>query len=338
MSLVQVAKESRILLKVVGAIGAVALIIFLIVKGGQFVQDTYFQKPIPPEMKFGVLPPTEFPLSNSSIPTFTIDTDSGFLPTFAPTINVYALEKNEPTITALPDARNRAAGLGFTDSEQEISSSQYRWTQPITSTNLLYDIYNLNFSVSPNYNNYPNFLPITELQKESIFSTISDFILTLGGNAKDIKYENAKFTYYTADSSGINLVADPSLATLARVDLYQNPVNNLNIYYPTPKNSVLYFTVANVNTANVVDASFHHFTPNLDDSSSYPIKTAQEALDDLKNGKGFIVSPTSDSTVDITDVHLGYYLDNSENQKYLQPIVVFIGKKGFEAFVPAVKN
>lgn len=338
MSLVQVAKESRILLKVGGAIGAIALIVFLAIKGGSFIQDTYFKKPIPPEMKFGALPPLEFPLSNSSIPDFSIETDSGFLPTFPLTINVYSLEKNEPTITALPDARNRAVGLGFTDNEQEISPSQYKWTQPIQNTSLLYDIYSLNFSVSPNYSIYPSFLPITTLQKESIFSNISDFVISLGGNTEDIKFENAKFTYYSVDANGIIPVTDPSVATLARVDLFQNPVNNLKIYYPSPNNSVLYFTVASLNTMNVVDASFHHFTPNLDDSSTYPLKTAQEALDDLKNGKGFIISPTSENNVDITDVSLGYYLDNSETQKYLQPIVVFVGKKGFQAFVSAVKD
>lgn len=340
MSLVETTKNARIFLKIGGAAAIFALFIFLVFKGGQFIQSTFFPEPPPAaDQKFGELPLLEFPPSSVPIPKFTIETISGFLPTFPLTIQVYELVANEPTITALPDARIRAESAGFKENEQAVSDSEYKWTRPEFNSSLLYDIYSLNFSVLTDYTNLPNTARLGSPQKTQINNAYTSLITTLGGNLTDINPENAAYSYYTLSPEGITPTQDPDNAVLTRVDLFQNPVNKLKIYYPIPNSSLLFFVLtSSAFGPQVVEANYSHFIPNLSKFGTYNLKTAQEALEDLKNGNGYIAQPTTDSTVGINEVELGYYLSESSDQKYLQPIIVFKGANKFQAYVSALKN
>lgn len=340
MSLVVVTKDTRIILKIAGVIAVLSVVVFLFFRGGQFIQNTFFPKPpAPAEEKFGVLPEIEFPISNNKGYEYRIETISGFLPTFPLTVSVYKLKQQDATITALPDAKIKAANLGYTENEQALSTSEYKWTNFTLDTTLFYEIYNLNFSVSSSYSNSAEFLPIGNIEKSKITDSVNQFISTLGGNTEDIDTEKTKFSYLVTTPEGIVPVSDPSLASLARIDYFQKPINELNIYYPEANGSSLYFILAMIERSpEVIEASYHHFVPNLSEGSTYYIKTAQEAYDSLTNGEGYVVNSTENKSIGITDVSLGYYLDNRENQEYLLPIVIFKGLDNFEAYVPATKN
>lgn len=336
MSLVQVTRETRLILKFGGAAIAALFLMFLLFKGGSFIQQAFFPTPPPPpEEKFGKLPAISFPAQAGSFPEFRINTISGALPVFPPTIRVYKFLQLDTNITALQTAKGRAAILGYTQNQQSVTASQYRWTKNLQNNALLYDIVSLNFSVASDYllNSAPGG-NITD--KEAVKNAISDFINTLGGNKTDIDLENGVFNYYISADGRLTDVTDPNSASFVRVYLPQKKVDQMNIYYAAPNPSSLYFTLAGPNTSDVVDASYNHFTPDLNTYSTYPIKTADKAFQDLQNGKGFIVSPTAQSTVDITDVALGYYIGNEQNQAYLIPIVIFSGKNNFRAYVSAI--
>lgn len=341
MSLVEVTKDTRVVLKIAAVLAVVVFVIFGIFKGGQFLKSTFFPDPPPPaEKKFGLLPEITFPEENSQEYSYSIETISGFLPTFQPTISVYKLKQNEPTITALPDARIKAASAGFTDNETAISSSEYEWTNPGLGTSLLYGIYSANFEVKPNFSDSLTLFPTDTLTNDDITRTITSFTTSLGANTEDIDFEKSKLSYFTKTPDGISSVNNASLATLTKVNLFQKPVNEVPIYYPSPNESILYFTLGLTGGPQpvVLEASYNHFTPNLTESSTYDLKTAQEAYDDLKKGKGFVVAPTESKSVGITDIQIGYYLDNSQQQEYLQPIIVFSGTNDFKAYVSAVKD
>lgn len=340
MSLVVVTKDTRIILKILGALAILSVLIFLLFRGGQFIQNAFFPKPpAPAEEKFGILPEIEFPINNNKGYEYRVETISGFLPTFPLTTTVYKLKRQDATITALPDAKIKAANLGYTENEQALSTSEYKWTNFTLDTTLFYEIYNLNFSVSSTYSNSADFLPIGDTEKESLTESVNQFISALGGNTEDIDTEKTKFSYLLPSPEGVVPVADPSMASLAKIDYFQKPINELNIYYPEANGSSLYFILAKIErTPEVVEASYHHFVPNLSENSTYYIKTAQEAYDALSNGDGYIVNSTANKSIGITDVLLGYYLDNRENQEYLLPIVVFKGLDNFEAYVPAIRN
>src|SRR3989338_7471079 len=131
-SLAQVTKETRLILKIGSSVAILVFIIFLIFKGGSFIRDTFFPAPpAPPEEKFGALPVMSFPqdAATQAVPEFRVNTISGNLPTFSTTIKVYELKQIESSITALQSARNRAAVLGYTQNQQIITPTIYKWSE-----------------------------------------------------------------------------------------------------------------------------------------------------------------------------------------------------------------
>ena len=90
---------------------------------------------------------------------------------------------------------------------------------------------------------------------------------------------------------------------------------------------------------HIVEA--HYAYKEIDSSlnpSTYPIKTAQDAFNDLRLGKAYVVSQTFlQGPIRIERLYLAYYEGDDEVQ-FLLPIFVFEGEGGFLAFVEAVKE
>lgn len=337
-TLANVTKETRLIIKFGGAALALLVFLILIFNGGVFLKNTFFPTPAAaPTERFGKLPAITFPQQAGNTPQFRVNTISGSLPAFPSTINVYQLIKLQPNITSLQTARGRAKSVGYTQNQRTISTEEYTWTQATANNTLDYNIISLNFSVSSDYLTNPPQGGITS-DKNSLTGTVGGFIGALGSNQSDVTLGNSILSFYLISNGNLIETPDSSNANVARVYLIQNPVNQLPIYYPTANLSLLYFTLTGANTPTVVDASYIHLAPSLTSFSTYPVKTADAAYNDLSSGKGFIVNPTSDTTVDITDVSLGYYLGNQEDQTYLMPIVIFNGKNNFRAYVNALAD
>ncbi|HXS15508.1 MAG TPA: hypothetical protein VN711_05225, partial [Candidatus Saccharimonadales bacterium] len=126
---------------------------------------------------------------------------------------------------------------------------------------------------------------------------------------------------------------------IIRVDFFPKTVGTLQIYTPDPTKSLIYALVASSTTTDpeIVAAQLIHKDIS-GEKATYPIKTAQQALDDLKNGKGYIASyDSTNPQINITDVSLGYYEDSTP-QNYLMPIIIFQGDHGFVAYVSALNG
>ena len=109
------------------------------------------------------------------------------------------------------------------------------------------------------------------------------------------------------------------------------------MYYPRPPYSTINFLIVGDTIDPVVEAQFFH-QDIAETGETYPIKTADQAFEELRNGKGYIASFFGTSTtVKIKDVTLGYYISDRP-QEYLMPIIVFHGDNDFIAYVSAVQN
>lgn len=339
MTLAQITRESRVILKVGGSAAVVVILLFLIFQAGSFIQKTFFPAPpAAPEEKFGKLSDITFPDQTTSIPEFKINTVSGVLPHFPSQIKVYKLFKNPPTITALPAAKQRAAKLGYTQNEYRVTPDTYRWSNTFQNSFLLYNIISLNFSVDSDYLTRGDFVSGGVTNTQDITRTIREFVETLDANTTDIDFSKSNYQYYVSSNNVLTQVSTDSNATFARVYLQQNSVDNLNIYYPTTDPTLLYFTIGNNSSYNLVEASYNHFAPDLSQSSTYSIKSVDMALEDLKNGKGYILNSADTQVVEITEVSLGYYLGSDLSQDYLMPIFVFSGKDNFRSYVSAINQ
>ncbi len=337
MSLAQITREARFSLKIGGIVIGTLVLIFLIFQGGLYIKKSLFpQAPTPAEEKFGALPALSFPESTNSLPEFKLNTISGKFPSFPSTILVYKLQQRTPKISDFQSARNRAASLGYTQNQQSVTQSLYKWSKPNINNVLFYNITSLNFSVESDYLTDPNLTPSSLSNTEDVTGTVLSFINTLGSNTSDIDMSKSPIFYYNIHNGQLVEAESAITATVARVFLAQKNVNELPIYYPTSNPSTLYVTTISDNTSGIVDANYNHFLPDLNDSSTYKLRSADEAFEDLKKGKGYIVRPTTASTIDITDISLGYYLSTETSQKYLMPIIVFTGANNFQAYVNAL--
>ena len=129
--------------------------------------------------------------------------------------------------------------------------------------------------------------------------------------------------------------------TNADLTRFQNFDMDLPIMYPDPPYSTMNFLIGSgVAKSELVEANFSHQRINREPETqaTYPLKTAEEAFNELKEGGGFLASYYgNESQILIKEVYLAYYLGVTP-QEYLMPVVVFEGPNGFFAYVSAVND
>ena len=95
---------------------------------------------------------------------------------------------------------------------------------------------------------------------------------------------------------------------------------------------------SNERNKQVIAGQFHYFPVDESQSSTYPLKAAQAAWDELNSGGAYVASVginKDGDNVKIRRIYLGYYDAGTPNE-FFQPIVVFEGDRGFIAYLPAV--
>ncbi len=257
--------------------------------------------------------------------------------------------------------------------EINLDNINYEWVENKgLERKLTINTINFNFSL---YSNYLSSLSIINSQgkfnqTDAVTST-KNLLADMNQMPNDIDLDKT-----TTPQQDINYITNPQLfsiqnsklvpttslskTSVMRVDWYQKDLNydlntglpavtggfkkiktTLPILYPHPPYSTMnFFLAAGPQGAQVVAANFVHMTINSlpDIEAVYPIKTAQEAFDELKNGKGYIAAYSgSNNNISINKIYLAYYLGENE-QQYLMPIIVFEGDNGFFAYISAVKN
>lgn len=335
--LAQVAREFRIGLKLLAAAFIVVTILFIFFKGGALVKNLFFPTPPPPpEQKFGELPKVPFPAQNPQKLEYRINTLTGKLPILPDRMKVYRMRKKEPSLVALKSAREKLGALGYKENETKISEQEYQWDNSAGQT-IRMNILTGNFRI------FSNFLaeeqrPLigTVARKEGAYDLAQKLIISLYQETEDLDEDASTLIYLKVENGALTKVQSLNEANLARLDIFQKELDNYRIYYPGLSESLMYFVIKSKdNLPSIVETSFLHLTADSNNSSTYPIKTAEAALEDLRGGNALVfLDDKSANSIDITEVSLGYYIGN-ENQEYFLPIVVFQGK-GFTAYVQAI--
>ncbi|OGH48130.1 MAG: hypothetical protein A3A51_01420 [Candidatus Levybacteria bacterium RIFCSPLOWO2_01_FULL_39_10] len=324
--------------KWLGLILIIIISIFLLYKVGTFLKNVFFPpKMPPPEAKFGKLPNIFFPEGIKKDFKYEIDTLTGDLPQFSNRANVYKTIQPEPDILAVEKADTKIKSFGFTIGPEQLSETVYRWrSEDSLNKNLVVSVKIPEFNLSSSFLTNPDILSARNLptEDESILIAKS-FISFLGYFPEDIDDERTITQLLDIQNGVITPAISFSRAKLINILFFQKDKDNLPIVYPQAGQSSMSFTVGA--DSEEVDGRFF-YQKLSDEGSDYSIKSAEEALADLKNGKAFINAHTGDNlNIKIKDVYLGYYIEGRE-QRYLTPIIVFEGSSGFSAYVPAVKD
>lgn len=344
-SLHKVTEETKTIFKWGVILIVLAFVSVALFRLGVKIKEHYYPTPpTPPTVLFGKLSPIVFPQNATQKKlTFLLDTISGTFPVFPDRVNVYTFQKNQPNFLNLKRTKEKAIKLGFLNQETAITNTNYVWAEinpPFRK--LFFDIISFNFSITSPFLADPSIIESLKgrIDSASAETSATNVLTNIGLFPNDIDITKTQTTLLSIEDEQLIPATSISKATLARVDFFQKDIDLLSFFYPHPPQSTMSFLfVGGRFNETLIEASFNHFyLDQTRSSSTYPIKTAEEAFKELQTGKAYIASYFGDATnIRITDVILGYYMSDNP-QDYLMPIFVFRGDNGFFAYVSAIKD
>jgi hypothetical protein len=331
-----------------GAIFIVFLIFARVIwMTGTRVYLYYFPPPLPaPEVAFGKLPPLVFPDRAEQTYTFVLQTTTGELPTLPEQGLVYFMPQATSSLTALDDSTKIALNLGFNGKVTPQSDTIYRFERDRSAQSLDINIINKTFSINFDLTQTPDLLETRPDSTADTLQIIRGILSATSLIPKDLETGPTTFEYLKVENGLLvekNSLSDASFVKVnyfrRNYSLTQAEKSDVPVLTPDNKNGNVWFIVSGdpSRDKSIIGGEFHYFPVEEGKKSTYPLKTAQTAWDQLNAGKAFIARGSFDSAAQITirKIYMAYY-DSGRPQDFLQPIVVFEGTNGFLAYVPAI--
>lgn len=357
-SLAQTTQTTRKLLKWAGIAFAAFLVIRLILfpLGGVLLNLFFPKEPPKPTTAFQKLPRISFPAGIQSLGfTYTIRTTTGTLPptcvfnkclpnqdatqpvNIADRVNVYPITQSAAQFSSYEFIKQKAERIGFTGEGSAVSSVIYLWKDPKDedkklTINIITGTFTITSSIDPG--DQP---PPTTQEAVTVAKRVLSSISLLPNDLDDLK---TKITFFKLQNGNVLQTRSLSDSNFVRVDFYRKPLANLPIVYPKTEQSLMSFNVVRRGfeaSQQIADASFSHKSIDQTKGSTYPIKTAQEAYNQLTNGNAYIASIPTAKTIAIKKIYLAYY-EGNDDLAFILPVFVFEGDNGFVAYVSAVKE
>lgn len=306
-----------------------------------------------PTVDFGLLQAVNFP-KNTTRPEMTLELPTGDIPLFPDRMRVYYAPTRRSGFADPDKAIEVATALGFLFKPDQPTESRYIWTnQDQLSSKLDMNIISGHFSLVKTWQNNPTIATLANFtsDKQVILDT-SNYLRKIGLQEEDvIGFE--KLTYLKNDAGKLVTALSLSDADFVQIDFFRKNIDEIDptsktkeikasypFYRTDPSQGLIRVILSGSKALNekVIDMDYRYTNINYTKSGTYPIKTGSEAWEELSSGGGF-VTPTGPQTgeVKIRKIFLGYY-DSNVNQKYAMPIYIFLGDKGFAAYVSAVKD
>ena len=138
-----------------------------------------------------------------------------------------------------------------------------------------------------------------------------------------------------------------SEAEFVRVDFYRKPhelidakkkvIASYDFYTSDPNRGLISVLLSGSEEERkrVIEIGYRYIEIDYTSKSEYPLKTAELALEELKNGQGVVMGFAGSGAGVIRRVNLGYF-DSGASQRYAMPMFVFTGDDGLMAYVSAV--
>lgn len=293
---------------------------------------------------FDKLPPIKLNTTTTIKPKkFTLDTIEGRPVTATATANIYFL----PTATSRLGYRQRlttmAKTLGFDTEKTSYSLNETQAKYQEASQEATIDIANFNFSYQYYINQDPRLFAFATIPSKSAAENAAiDFLRTLNKYPERLAQGKMNTIYikYSPSTNELKVLDSPDEANMIEVDFYRADIDGIPVVVPSYFNSQNYVVmVFGDDKPKIVKAQIKYFDRSTEQVGVYPLKTGDEAWQDLQSGKGFHIAATADDEagVNISKMFIGY-LDPDIAQDYLQPVYVFLGDKGYVGYVPAVKS
>lgn len=321
---------------------------------------------VPYSPPFGILEPIHFThsINYPSDVSFLIDNIEGRPITTDTDAIVYTVPTSRTKFGYQQSLAFMAKAVGIDTETQKYNLQGLKATYQDELRTLDVDITTFNFEYELNYSKTPTIFsrrstPDVDTVKEeakSFLRKMNKFSQTLAQGT-----QNVIFLSYDPPTDTFNVVNTPEEANVVEVDFFAPNLNSHPVVSPTYFNSHVFVTMVFTEEGPIVIkshvASFDPIDPSaqgtqgssaqrtgamgadtIPTSGTYPIKTGDDAWQELITGKGIIVSPSKGSTkIIVREMFIGYYA-LEEYQPYIMPVYVFLGDNGFAGYVSAVKD
>jgi len=334
------------------------LALFLTITGfvGYRVWYAYYQSSLPPveekpDTKFGVLPYPDFPQTSVSSSNFSylLDTTTGGLPKlgeagFEKLIKVYFIIKPYATLLSPDKVMTLAEKFGLLSPPQILSETSYQFADE--DKNLRVDLDSGNFTYIKEYVKEATLSGELSIDDDNRVidddnKLVSDFkkiLDNLGILKEELKSGRTKVVPLKSDGAVFIPTDLRTEAEALQISLWPTSIDKKSIFTPDFNESLVTAVVQKSadNLQNYLSLDFTFWQIDQSIFATYPLKSTEEAFENLKSGKGIVILEPGKPQVSITSIYLGYYLSKNYTP-YLQPIYVFEGPK-FAAYVAAIRD
>ncbi len=343
-TLTETAKTARKLIRV----GGLLVSVFLMIKIGVFVYENFIKvvtppPPAPPTVSFGKLPQINFPEKLHPELTLRLETPTGGTPNLGDRATVYLMPTFRSHFGALEEANQTAKLMNFKKAPKEITERRFRWeADEFLPSTLEMDIINGSFLLKRNWQADPTILSDKQLPgKEQTAVETKNFLRQIGLMNDELSKAKIEISYLTFSAGQYQQAVSLSEADFVQADLFRSDIEEKKTLTQDPEKGVvrIIFSGSREAQKKVVQAEYNYFPVDVNQSATYPIKSASTAWRELQTRQGYVASVGENlaDVVAIRRIYLGFY-DNETPQGFLMPIIVFEGDNGFYGYVQAVAN
>lgn len=310
--------------------------------------------PLPPaSVDFNLLTPIIFP-KNQERPKLVLELPTGRIPAFPDRMRVYWAPTRRSGFADADRAIDTATALGFLFKPEQPTETQYVWNnQDQLNSKLDMNIVSGHFLLTRQWQNNPTLATLGSFQSDKQVITETENYLKRVGLLNEDAVGVEKVSYLRNDVGRLVTALSLSDADFVQLDLFRKNIDEIDpasktkeikasypFYRTDPSQGLIRAIVSGSKLQNekIIYMDYEYTDIDYAKNGTYPIKTGEEAWDELSKGGGYVttIGPKT-GEVKIRRIFLGYY-DSNENQKYAMPIYVFLGDQSFTAYVSAVRE
>lgn len=295
----------------------------------------------PPNVRYGVLSKIKFPEKKFEKKNFTLELPNDTVPTFKDQSRVYFIARPDTEFLALEQDKKTAKGLGFINEPTQLAYGIYEFNNNDLNLKLTMNVLDGSFRLKYPYENDQLLLnPKKVPTKEQAVIDAKAYLQRVEKFPQDLIDGTNKVSYWKIEYNGLKAVTSQSEANVARVDFFRkNLEGDFKIVNADVNNATASVIVSgsDVQGKQVIEVNYHYSPIDRESFGTYPIKTAEAAIADLKAGNYWPALDTVGKDNIIRKMYLAYF-EPVDLTNYMQPVFVFEGDNNFVAYVSAVTD
>jgi hypothetical protein len=311
---------------------------------GSIAPQTPSPSPVAPEEQtFGKLPKLEIPNSKPSIGyTWVMDTLDG-TPRFKEAVSnaaVYFIPKKIKSLGFENTIYSMATQVGISSTLTPYEEVEDLATFDDLKRKLSVDTRSFNFRYDYLITAEDNIIIDQPIGLEPvILSAGASFLQKVGRYPDAISSGRTNLLYYRIDPAtrDITPLESSEGANAVEINYFLKDVDNIPVVTSSYYGSQNYvFLMKSERDYTPIRASMQHFERSIEQTGRYPLRTPEQAWEDVQQGRGIMIgAPQESGEVRIQRVFMAYF-DPNVYQEYFQPVYVFLGENRFAVYVQAI--